>query len=1006
VVGAGETNPISTLGAAIVAAVLVGCLPVGSAQRSPAGATPAAFASGREKGTPAPADFITPPRVVLDVAQKSPGLVDVLPDGTRRMLVRGVRLLDHPDGSIERARQLLPSGGFRVVDLPARLGGGLIVAVNVGGATRIWRAESWMGDLVPLTELGNATLDIVAGFGLLYAIFPNGDLAAVDPSSGQQVSPGPIPSGLRIRSLAFADAWRAVAIVDFRGALATFDAGSSWHPVPLEGLTPLRVTVEQGNPVIETHGGSFILGPSGDAIRTAAAATPSHEVFGVVAGKRDRRPLRAAIEDGWPLDQHSAVIADAGSLHVVRLADGSIIVSRESAVLLSGAHCHAIAVRQGFGFVCGSAMGPTAVYGFEPPLSVRELVRFSGPRVVVASGNGGLVVHGSCARDRAASAAGTASEFCFFAPSGEEREVVFAARDQTAHPARPVALADGRLLVLVPPGARGGGKLVIAGGGGDSVVPLSADSVDAQLGRATWLEGVQQLDQSTLGAWVVLGGTVRGVRVTLDGRVEIGPAGCEIERTVVAGRFGLSWDGGQRGYETVDGGMHWEPVTLPEQDLPRPARDVAACSAVGCAMGAVLRVGWGGSRSGDDAPPPRPRRTKISFVNARPISLVCEATGQTSGPPGRVPAAAPRASKRPPPAAPAAVGSSALSKWEPLRGAPAPQLARGNGGLDVGTDPSAFVQARLYLWGPNGSDFSRTGCWQVKFDDRFDLFGIRATAATGAIWSDAEHAVDSLGLGNAAFVRFYALLDPSGHAAVLAGRRGSGRADLYGVVAGEPAARWRDAEGGVLPDPVSAVRADTSWFFAAVQSAGPTANYLSLFRVDAGVARRFARLARPSGSPSDPVVRLVRRVHAGSLGILVQGPPEFGRSVRDWYVLPVDRDTGEVDQPVRLIGSDLEGRQVARCQPDADGWIVDTFPAISPGLRVLGPASASLTSIELRLRLDPGSVCIDAISARIDGTVQPVRQNSRSIDPSTAIPMVVTDPATGRRSALRCASEP
>jgi hypothetical protein len=190
-----------------------------------------------------------------------------------------------------------------------------------------------------------------------------------------------------------------------------------------------------------------------------------------------------------------------------------------------------------------------------------------------------------------------------------------------------------------------------------------------------------------------------------------------------------------------------------------------------------------------------------------------------------------------------------------------------------------------------------------------------------------------------------------------------------------------------------------------VQPGGPSASQISLFRVDAGVARRIARVARPAGVSGDSP-RLVRRARTGALGILLQGPPTFGQAVRDWYVLPVDRDTGEIDEPARLIGSDLEGRSVARCQPDADGWIVDTFPSVSPAIRMISPIAATLNSVELRLRLDPDRVCIDAIAARVDGIVPPARQNSRSIDPRIAIPMAVTEPASGKRWDFRCAADP
>jgi hypothetical protein len=1030
VANAGVVNAVRKIAGvaatAIAAAMFVCCGSPGGGLRTRAGQSAQAPRAVRENENYPRVVWRSPARVVPDVTSTSAGLVDVLPDGSRRMLVEGIRLLDHPDGSIERAGQLLASGNFRALDLPPRLGGGVLVAVTSRASTQIWRAKSFLADLEPLAEIWQPTLDIVAGFDRIYAILPNDDPVAIDPFSGLRVSAGPMPSGPRIRSLAFADAWRAVAVVDYLGALTTFDAGASWHKVALQGHAARRATVLEGNFVIDTDGGAFVLGPSGEIGRAAGARSPPVSAAGhagegartaaapAVPQPQVRRPLRAAVEDGWPLDPEVSVVAHAQALFRVRLADGAILQSRESPLLLPGAPCHAIAVRESFGFLCGNPMGPTAVYGFEPPLSVRELLRFSGPRVVVPSGNGALVVHGSCARDRPASAAGEASTFCVFSRSGEEREVTFAVGEKAAHPARPVVLADGSVLFLVPDGGSAAGKLVGATADGKDARPLVADPAGTPLDRAVWLEGIEQRDRDALGAWVVLGGSVRGVRVALDGRVEVGPSGRDMERTVVAGRFGLSSSGGGRGYETVDGGMHWTPVALASQDLPRPARDVAACSPVGCAIGSLLRIGWGADASLVETFAPRPPPAKSLFVSARPIALRCAATGDAADPPGHGVASA-----RPSPAAassaaagrgksvaPSAARGSPLSAWTAFRGAPAPALGPSDLGLQVGTDPPALVQARVYLWGPKGADWSQAGRWQAKFDDRFDLPGLRATPPTRAIWPDEARAADSLGLGSSPIVSFYAMLDPSGKAAVVVGRRGIGRADLYGVAAGEPPTRWRGADGGVLPDPASVVRADSVWFFTAIHPVGPSANQVTLFRVDAGVARPLARLNRPVGSSGDAPARLVRRTRSGAIGLLVQGAPAFGQSVRDWYVLPVDRDTGEVGQPIRLVGSDLEGRAVVRCDPDAEGWIVDTFLSISPSVRVLPPLVAAPSSIELRLRLDPGQVCVDAIAARGDGLVLPARRYGRSIDERGAIPMAVTDPASGRRWALRCAADP
>ena len=82
--------------------------------------------------------------------------------------------------------------------------------------------------------------------------------------------------------------------------------------------------------------------------------------------------------------------------------------------------------------------------------------------------------------------------------------------------------------------------------------------------------------------------------------------------------------------------------------------------------------------------------------------------------------------------------------------------------------------------------------------------------------------------------------------------------------------------------------------------------------------------------------------------------PGFDQMVRDWYVMPIDTEVGDLGDPVRLVGSDLEGKVPPRCSPDQDGWLVNTELSLAPAVRVLDPPSANLSGIELRLRLDPG----------------------------------------------------
>jgi hypothetical protein len=319
------------------------------------------------------------------------------------------------------------------------------------------------------------------------------------------------------------------------------------------------------------------------------------------------------------------------------------------------------------------------------------------------------------------------------------------------------------------------------------------------------------------------------------------------------------------------------------------------------------------------------------------------------------------------------------------------------------------MQARIYTWGARGSEWTHSGHVQVRFDDRFEVNGTRSTAVSSPPWTDEDRASDALGQTAGQPINWTALLDPSGLAAVLVGQRGQGRADLYAAAAGEPLTVWRDADNAPLPAPNSVVRAGPTWFFLHslfLQNAWVT----TVYRVDAGVVRRLARLPRVPVPAGEFAPKLMRRARGKGIGLLIQGSPGFDQVIRDWYVLPIDPETGDLDEPVRLLGSDLEGQLPERCPDEGDGWMVNTELSLAPAARLLPPSGGSLGAIELRLRLDPGKVCIETIAARAEGLSTPlllaaapgVQHHDRVSFGATDLPMAATEASTGRRWLLKC----
>jgi hypothetical protein len=1039
---------------------LAAWLSVVSCARDPGGGARSGVAPS---ATPALDALVSPARFLPDVTATSTGLIDVLPDGSRRFIVSGIRVVDHPDGTIERAREVLPSGVAKVALLPSRIGGGLVVYIVSSNNTQLWRAKTWLGKLEPLAEtwdeghVGRGAVDeVFAGFDRLYLRTTSGEIKALDPDTGRQLSLGPLPPATRIRALAFADAWRAVAIVDFRGALCTFDAGNTWRPVPLDGVNVNQVSLRDGDFLLDTTRGRFVLGPGGELGRDEGARDVAHASLSSPPESPSDpralgvRPVRAAVESGWPLTtrgERAAVFADQGALYRVGLESGAVLEVRRGAFREDDGPCHAIALGRGFGFVCGAQAGPTTVYAVDPTLEMREVVRFASPRAIVPSGNGGFVVRGSCARESEPTV-GAAPSFCSFSPSGEERQWKSTALSYDEMPwIRPVVLRDGRAVFVLPPTDAAPGKLFVSRGAEFDVVSLAFDDHKIGLKRSYLLEGVEEREAGVLGAWFLTSSEtgaehaaseeLRGAHIALDGKVTLGVASARVDRTVVAGRFGFEWAGTGRGFETIDGGMSWTPVDLPAFDPSRTPRPVAACGPVGCARDNWLRIGWGRVAEGVDLlPAPAPERSHVTLVPPRGVSLRCQPTGEVAGPiapapsklslestknkpkallPGAAPVVVrglprvPFTPFAPPPIARAAPIDSrgpgpfgAGPMWTPFRGHAPPAVGAGEVALEAGTDAPMISQARIYTWGVRGAEWAHGGHVQVRFDDRFEVFGIHSTAVTAPPWADEDRASDALGLSAGQPVNWFSLLDASGDAALLVGQRGGGRADLYAAVAGEPLVAFRDVDNGALPVPTSAVRIGPTWFFlysAMAQNTWST----TVYRVDGGVARRLARLPRIPVPVGEFAPKLMRRARSRGLGLLVQGAPGFDQVIRDWFVLPIDPDTGDLDEPVRLYGSDLEGRIPEACPDERDGWMVNTDLSFAPAVRVVAPSSVNISSVELRLRLDPGSVCVDAMAARAEGLVatSSAVHRTASSDPG-GLPLAATDTASGRRWLLRC----
>jgi hypothetical protein len=1010
-------------------ALLVLAVVASSASSASCGGKSARPAAPSAKGEAPPAVAEVTPSRLLPELVGARGLV-AGEEGQRRILVDRMRLLVRGDGSLDRAAELLPRGNVSSIALPSRLGGGYLFHVNAGGGTEIWRAQSWLGKLRPLTRRGETVADIVPGFDRLYLRLSSGNrIIAVHPESGALLPLGPLPAAGSYGQLAFADGWRAVVDTDLRGPLATFDAGVTWRPLNL-GEKPQAVGIVDGDPAVFVAGARHVVNARGMVTRRSDTrgrrGDDSPEPAAKKGGPLGPRPLRAAVEDGWPDGRGAALVARGGALGRVSLKDGAVLTVVEDAYPERRAACHAIRLGQGLGFLCGERDGATAVYAHVPPLAMAKVMRFDKPRFVAASGNGALVIRGRCEGEAAEGADADARWYCIRSVTGATREIRVKGFDLGVE--RIVGLADGRVAVLVPPrgGSPGDLSLVAADGSATKVeLKLPEEPRDAarQLRRGLWLDGFEERSPGVLGGWVEAGGPVVGVEIALDGKVKAGEVQ-EGTGAVFAGRFAVVMMDGARAVETRDGGMSYRSFDLPDREEEARAVPSRGASPVGAALPGWVRVGWGEAATPDDMKQADSPTTPSLPLKVSPtLRLACDVASVATPPLPEKPRATapPMPYARPRPGVRVPPRHDSGPTWNAFRNTAPPAIGPDDAAIEGRAGGDAPLHA--YAWGKRGADWTRAGRWLMRFDDRFDASGgVRSAGASAALWADEMAAQEALSNVGYQSISWSGSLDPGGRALLAAGCRGSSCA-LYAVAEGQPVLPIRDAHGRAagLPRPVpgGAVRHGDTWFFLTGSSYEP----ISLWRLDLGVARQIGTYFRPGSRYDTP--RLVRRAQGGALGVLIQGQPDPGEKSGVWYVIPLDPETGALGEATPLMRRDLAGTALTRCAPEQDGWLIDLSPD-APVLIELDNARSSISgdSLRARVRLDPGRACVDAFAA--DGgsfygpepkavgrgpapaAVALTAPPAKKAPPPGAVlvPLAVTERATGRRWGLSCQVNP
>jgi hypothetical protein len=925
------------------------------------------------------------------------------PGGVVRAIVSGVRVLRFADGTMETAPDRLPATPAAVVNAPDRLGGGFLFAI----AKQLWRSDRWLSAATPIYTAPTTIGQVLVGLDRVYLRAGSGSIDAIDPRTGARLDLGPLPDSPHIGRIVARDAWRALVVADLRGTLLTTDAGSSWLPLALP-VAPTEVDVA---------GDAFVVGGAGAAGDRAlrwwrvgsdgrveplpagpiahpesegdgaeappAALDPGHRIFGPV-------PLVAALEDGWPLDDATALVARDGTLARVRLRDGALVDVATRAFSPAPARCHPISLSRpvdtgAFGFACGEARGATRIYRWDAARGeLDEIRRFDDPRLVLSFGNGALAAAGACAPTAApADATPSARAWCVMSPEGTwaERTV----RGQGANAARIVVLSDGRLATIRPPaGDAQTARLAIADAVGERTTDvalrwpaLPKDALRA-VALGTWLEGFEERRPGVLGGWVDAAGAVIGVEVTLDGELRVGEYIRDAGSPVVSGRWAFGWTASRRGFETTDGGMTWsKDISLPDRVAEAARRQERACGPIGCLVAGWLRVGWGPAEL-PDIPAPPPARTSGARPFLAPWHLRCapldprppsdsptsaSAIGEAAGIATRLRGRA---------ASTASVPWGSVVEFPSFSGRPGPALRPGEIGFSVDASYGfervlrALPEARLYAWGPSMGDWdAAAGRWQVRWDRAWSGWrDARASAQAPVPWTSPDATRHAFGVGPGAATAWIVAPGDDADHALLVARTGTpanvpGTA-LWVLESERPPLAVQQPSGEPFPDVENAIRASGRWYVATSQNPSePPATVV--WEIDGARARERARVPR-AGFDTRPEARLARRTDGRALGLVVEGQPDLGRPPGLW-VVGLDLESQGTTEPETVLAA--TNRPLTACRNDDTGWELDMAVPATIEIDVGDRWSSPLQNPVAHIRTSREHVCVDRVAGAV-----------------------------------------
>ena len=502
-------------------------------------------------------------------------------------IVNGLRV--RPDASGLRFAESVAVPALQAgVPLPEAWGGGILFWND----TALYTAESFLGTLTPLLEIGFHPVRV--SFGPSFALLrgSDGDRLAIDVRTRQRVAITPP----LLADIAATAEGRALALLEAGACLLSEDAGKSFRPLPLPvGTHALSVREASGQLLAGLSSGQQVRVDSAgkvqlEAMPKLASLRPAADSLWPVA----EPPLERALLAGVPIGLEFAGVAVAGSVATVNLRTGELVqVTR--ALVPSELSCRTLDGNGALLLACHSKTNGSLllsdVFG-ERPLTQAKFP----PGVAFDFAEGVLVASARCdglVRPGAVCVRGADGRFHDFDVSARLAKLEQAAPQPK--PGADPAITAPSILHWVP--KVGGGAVAVIGGAAPGLldaqtgafVPISPDVSRGLLGsQKGWLglDWVAFQDGSVRG-WLPQG----AVSIARDGRIE--PGVYQFSDVSGAGAHALAFDSRRRLFQSSDWGQSWVETLAPPPSAPfGNVYPAPRCSQVGCSIGPWLRVGW------------------------------------------------------------------------------------------------------------------------------------------------------------------------------------------------------------------------------------------------------------------------------------------------------------------------------------------------------------------------------------------------------------------------------